>query len=262
MRTRDGRHRLRHLASSDALLDALVEVFDDAVLIHDAAGNVSAWTHTAERLFGHDADAVVGQAVVGLFAETKRSAIQSVVDAVVAGDRVTRFETEAVRADGMRTAVVLSSCPVVDADGSTVAGLMVVRDVTEQLFAQAALTEVEARARESEALAHVGSWLWDVGTATVQWSDECHRIHAVDPLNFGGTLTAHLELVHPDDRDAVQAAMSTAAETGRTFDHEYTIVLPSGEGRVVHARARPTFGSTQSVAVLRGIVREVVDEPG
>ena len=68
----------------------------------------------------------------------------------------------------------------------------VARDITEQRLAQAALAETEARLREAEALAHVGRWLWDVGSGAVQWSEELHRIHGIDPRDFDGTLEAHL----------------------------------------------------------------------
>ena len=45
---------------------------------------------------------------------------------------------------------------------------------------------------EGEALAHIGSWLWDLRTGAVQWSAEFHRIHGVDPLDFDGTFESHL----------------------------------------------------------------------
>ena len=85
-----------------------------------------------------------------------------------------------------------------------VGAVSVAHDLTEQRLAQASLAEVEARRREGEAQAHVGRWLWDIGTGAVQWSDELHRIHGVDPLEFAGTLDAHLACVHDDDRARVR----------------------------------------------------------
>ena len=45
---------------------------------------------------------------------------------------------------------------------------------------------------EAQQLARVGLWLWDVGSDTVQLSDELYRICGVDPLDFDGTLAAYL----------------------------------------------------------------------
>jgi hypothetical protein len=111
---------------------------------------------------------------------------RAVVEAVMAGDRVKHFETEILRKDGMPMQISMSMCPVFDGDVVPVATVLVARDITEQRLAQATLGEVEARVRESEAMAHVGSWLWDRRTGAVQWSDEFHRIHGVDPLDFDG----------------------------------------------------------------------------
>jgi PAS domain-containing protein len=82
--------------------------------------------------------------------------------------------------------------------------VIVARDIPEQRLAQASLAEIETRVRESEALASVGSWLWDRRTGAVQWSDEFHSIHGVEPLDFDGTIEAHLRTIHPDDRDRVR----------------------------------------------------------
>jgi PAS domain-containing protein len=88
-----------------------------------------------------------------------------------------------------------------------VGAVVIARDVTEQHLAQATLAEIDARMEEGEALAHIGSWLWDLRTGAVQWSAEFHRIHGVDPLDFDGTFESHLGLIHPEDRDRVRAAM-------------------------------------------------------
>ncbi len=89
--------------------------------------------------------------------------------------------------------------------------------------------------RESEAMANVGSWLWDRRTGTVQWSDEFHSIHGVEPLDFDGTVEAHLGAIHPDDRERVRAAMEESVGSDRAFEGEYRIVRPNHEVRVVHA---------------------------
>ena len=126
-------------------------------------------------------------------------------------------------------------------------------------LAQATLAEVEARLRGGEAQVHVGRWLWDVGTGAVQWSDELHRIHGVDPLDFAGTLDAHVGCAHPDDRDRMREAMEDAVQSGRPFEQEYRIVRPDGEERRIYLRAEPTLSSAGVVVGLRGIGQDLTD---
>ncbi len=132
-----------------------------------------------------------------LFPEHLCDEVQAVIATVIAGDRIRHFETEVLRPDGMPLPVSLSLCPVLDPEDAPIGVVVIVRDVTEQHLAQATLAEVDARMEEGEALAHVGSWLWDLRTGVVQWSNEFHRIHGVDPLDFDGTFESYLGLIHP-----------------------------------------------------------------
>ena len=193
--------------AADALLVAILETSDDAIYGQDPSGQVTSWNRAAERCFGYRGAEIVGQDAISLFPDHLRTDVQAVFDAVRAGDRVSHFETEILRKDGMPIPISLSLCPVHGAGGELVSSVVIARDITEQRLAQAALAEVEARVRESEALAHVGSWLSDLRTGTVQWSDQFHRIHGVDPVDFGGTLEAHLDAIHADDRNRVQSAV-------------------------------------------------------
>ena len=101
---------------------------------------------------------------------------------------------------------------------------LVARDITEQQLAQANLAEMERRLSEAEAYAHTGRWMWDVATGAVQWSDELHRIFGIDPMDFEGTIEAHLARVHPDDLAALKAAMDQSLVTARPFDTELRVV--------------------------------------
>ena len=40
---------------------------------------------------------------------------------------------------------------------------------------------------ESQALARLGSWEWDIATGSMLWSDELYRLHGVNPVLFRNT---------------------------------------------------------------------------
>ncbi len=246
-------------ASSAALFDATVDMSDDAIFTCDAVGRVTTWSSTAERLFGRPKENVLGAALDVLFPDHLSEEVQAVMVAVLAGNRITHFETETQRPDGMPLPVSLSLCPVLGAGASTVGAVVIVRDVTEQHLAQATLAEVEARVAEGEALAHVGSWLWDLRTGTVQWSAEFHQIHGVEPLDFDGTFESYLDLIDPSDREVVRAGMRESVVSGRPFEIEYRIDRPGQPPHRVKVRAQPTVGSAGTAVGLRGIGQDVTD---
>lgn len=242
-----------------AILEAFVETSEDAVFSQDPDGRITTWNRSSERMSGFSKEEVLGQPSMMLFPEHLRDETELVFKTVIAGDRVDHYETEIKRKDGMPVPISLSLCPLFQGNGRLSASVLIARDVTEQRLAQATLAEIATRLREGEALAHVGSWLWDVRTGTVQWTDELHRIHGVDPLDFEGTLDAHLDRVHPEDQARVWRGLTDAVASGHPVEDEYRIIRPDGAERWVYVRAEPTVGSAGDVVGLRGIGQDVTD---
>ena len=245
-----------------AVLRAVIQMSDDAIFTLDARGRITSWSMSAERLFGCTAGAAVGGGFDVLFPDHLRYEVQAVIATVLAGDRIRNFDTEVLRVDGMPMPISLSLCPFPGADEIPVGSVVIARDITEQRLTQATLAEVEVRLKEEEALAHVGSWLWDLRTGAVQWSAEFHRIHGVDPLDFDGTFESHLDLIHAEDREWVHTAMNQSVTSGRPFEGEYRVVHPNQQIHVVHVRAQPTIGSTGMAVGLSGIARDVTRDRG
>jgi PAS domain S-box-containing protein len=242
-----------------AHLEAFAAVSRDALFACDTSGRIATWGHNAERILGHPEAAIVGKAVEVLFPEHVRTEMKVVLEAVAEGERVEQVQAEVERGDGMRVPIALSMSPVLDRDGDVVGAVAVAQDLTEERLTQAALGEVEAMLREGEALAHIGRWVWDVGTDAVQWSDELHRIHDVDPLDFAGTIDAFMACVHEDDRGRVRSAMQAAVDAGRRFEAEYRTRRADGSLGWVYARAEPMLGSAEVVVGLRGIGQDLTD---
>jgi PAS domain-containing protein len=103
-------------------------------------------------------------------------------------------------------------------------------------------------------MARVGHWAWDVGTGAVQWSEGLHRICGTDAVHFGGTLEAHLEAIHPADRERVLPEMRQSISSAEPFATRYRILRPDGTNGSLDSRADVAAASvTGTVAGLRGI---------
>jgi PAS domain S-box-containing protein len=238
-----------------ATLRAFVETSSDAMFALDLSEHILSWNRSAERIFGYGSSEVLGRQVTVLLPDHLRDRLATVIDAARSGDRVDHVEIEMRRKDGMPIPVSLSVSPVFGPRGEVDGVSSVARDITEQQLAQANLAEMERRLSEAEAAAHTGRWLWDVATGAVQWSDELHRIMGIEPMEFEGTIDAHLAPVHAEDREAVRAAIEQCVQTGRPFDAEYRIVDGCGEVRWVHSRGEVAMSSTGAVIGLRGVCR-------
>jgi len=238
-----------------ARLAAAVANSDDAIFSVSPTGEITSWNQAAARLYGATAEAVLGTSPASLAAPHRQADLRAILDRALAGEHISRHETEHLRTDGLALVVSLTALPVV-VDGAIVEASVIVRDVTEQRFDEATLVESETRRREIEQLAEIGSWTWDAPSGVVQWSAGLHAIAKVDPKDFDGTLAGHLDAVHIGDRAAVAAAMHRALDEESSFEESFRIERPSGEERWIVGRAEPVRSADRVVA-LRGIFQDV-----
>lgn len=101
---------------------------------------------------------------------------------------------------------------------------------------QERLARSEARFAEAQRVAHVGSFEWEVATDVVTWSDELHRIYGLQPGEFGGTYSAFLDHVYPEDLDATVSVIVKAYEEGRPFAYEHRVVRRDGSVRLLRTQ--------------------------
>ncbi len=77
--------------------------------------------------------------------------------------------------------------------------LYVAKADVERKNTENALIESEKRLKNSQRLAQIGDWDWDLETEEITWSDEMYQIHGVDKESFHPTYESVTKLFHPDD---------------------------------------------------------------
>lgn len=89
--------------------------------------------------------------------------------------------------------------------------------------------------KRAQAVAETGSWVTDIHSGHIEWTEETYRIFGVVPSQ-AITFELFLSYIHPDDRAKVIQAW-TAALAGETYDVEHRIVVKD-EIRYVRERAQ------------------------
>jgi PAS domain S-box-containing protein len=121
-----------------------------------------------------------------------------------------------------------------------------------------ALKERERQLAEAQAIAHVGSWEWDVTTNRVTWSDELCRILGV-PVGSPATYERFVACVHPEDRDRVQRILAQGVAENRAEDYEWRLVRSDGETRHVHTLSVVTTDAGGKPIRMAGTSADVTD---
>ncbi len=101
---------------------------------------------------------------------------------------------------------------------------------------EARLNHQQRHLIESQALAHLGSWDWDIESGNVWWSDEQYRLFGYEPGTVTVTHETFLRALYPDDYGYVRDAINNALAGRAIFDVECRVVRPNGEIRALNCR--------------------------
>jgi len=117
-------------------LAAIVEGSDDAIISKDLKGNIRSWNPGAMRLFGYQADEVIGQPITILIPPDRLDEEPAILDEIRQGNRVDHFETVRTRKDGSPVDLSLTISPIHNRRGEIVGASKIARDITQHRLAQ------------------------------------------------------------------------------------------------------------------------------
>jgi PAS domain S-box-containing protein len=135
-----------------ALLAAIVESSEDAIVSKTLGGVIRSWNGGAERLFCYTSEEAVGQPITLIIPAERIDEERLILDRLVRGERIEHFETVRVSKHGRRLDISLTVSPVRDGGGRIIGASKVARDITESKRAAEALREADRRKCEFLAL--------------------------------------------------------------------------------------------------------------
>jgi len=107
------------------------------------------------------------------------------------------------------------------------------------------------------AAGQMGSWDWDAAGGVLSWDEGQHRIFGVDPGSFKVTPESVRELIHPEDRSRLRAALAEVKED--TYQTEFRVLRPGGELRWCIGAVAASFDAKRRVIRLGGVTVDITE---
>jgi diguanylate cyclase (GGDEF)-like protein/PAS domain S-box-containing protein len=229
-----------------ALAESLGDAVGDPLFVADEAGVVLFVNAPGLETFGYSAPEVEGRDAADLVSNWPSSPAQD------------RLALPGRRRDG-------TFFPAEITIGRTTSGghelvVAVVRDLTEQLRVVGELRRATEQLAESQRLARLGSWEWDIPNNVVTWSDELFRIYGLEPGSIVPSYESFLDRVHPEDRDSVDTRNRKAFEDHQPFSDVKRCTRPDGSTFLMRTQGEVILDERGEPLRMVGVCEDVTAE--
>jgi PAS domain S-box-containing protein len=122
------------------------------------------------------------------------------------------------------------------------------------------LRRLEQLMVDTQGVAHLGTWEWDISEPTATWSAQLYRIYGLSPDTYTPTYENYLAMVHPDDRQRVMDATNRVFHEHVPYSHDERILLPDGSMRYLHTWAHPVLDDDGKLVRLLGVCQDITEQ--
>jgi PAS domain S-box-containing protein len=240
---------------------AVVDSSNDAIISKTLEGIITAWNRGAEKIFGYTASEVVGQPMLLLIPPDRIGEESEILACIRRGQSVEHFETVRVCKDGTRIDVSVTISPIRDSNGVIAGASKIARDISERKRGEEALREKEHLLSESQRIAYVGSWTYDLFDpgGLLTWSEQMYKIHGVSPESFAPTVESFIGLMLPEDQPRMQEWIAACVAGEKPGDCEFRVLLSNGRVRSLSGRAELQRDSQNKPIRLVGTVQDITE---
>ncbi|MBS7564481.1 PAS domain S-box protein [Mucilaginibacter sp. Bleaf8] len=143
--------------------------------------------------------------------------------------------------------------------------MVVARDTTEKLIFEKQLEKInktllEQRSKlsETQKIAKLGGWEYDVMNKHLSWAKELYFITGLKPQTGRRLLDVYLDYIHSEDIEMVKHESWTTIQTGKPLDIIYRLKAPTGDTKYVRQLGQVEYEGETPVKVV-GSLQDVTE---
>ena len=135
----------------------------------------------------------------------------------------------------------------------------IVHDITDRIQAEEALRKSAKDLKESQRIAHVGSWRLDLSTNEVEWSEELYKMYGFDPTIPPPPYTEHMKLFTPESWRNLSISLGRTADDGVPYELELETVREDGSNGWMWVRGEAVKDENGKIMGLWGAAQDITE---
>jgi PAS domain S-box-containing protein len=240
--------KIGSVQEAQALLAAIIDSSDDAIISKDLKGVVRSWNLAAERIFGYSAEEIVGKPITVLFPPDRLDEENHILARIQNGERVDHFETVRQRKDGGYVTVSVTISPIRDSEGKVVGASKVARDITHS-------TELEGKYKAIVASSDDAIVSKDLNGIVQSWNQAAERMFGYTAAEMIGK---SITVLFPSDRLDEEPKILEQLRRGQRVDHFETVrTCKDGRQLDVSVTISPVKDPTGRIIGVSKVARDI-----
>lgn len=171
------------------------------------------------------------------------------------------FKVEVVNysKSGRKYWIEIEAQPLLDEAGRLVQFMGIQSDITERKQAEMELRQSEARLTETQRIAKLGWWGWDLATSDMVWNRQLYEVFDVAPESKISPEVFWKCLHHEDSARARQELFAAVNGTATAAVMEYRILHRNGDIRHIYTQCNIFRDKTGAAGRLVGIAQDITE---
>lgn len=236
-----------------ALLAAIVNSSDDAIVRKELDGTITHWNPAAEQMYGYSAAEMVGRHARALVPEALAGEEARLISHVARGQKIRALETVRMGKGGRRIDVSVTMNLIHDENGRPGAVSSIERDVTERKRVDLELLTSRRQLELATTAGEVGLWTYDLLAGTSSWNAQLYYMLGLQPRRGPEPADAFMKFIHPEDREGSLESLDRLIREHGHFSLEFRIVRADGKVRWLIGKGRVERDENGKPVSMRGI---------
>lgn len=252
------------LSGEELVYRKLVETMNEGGLTASADGRIMYCNERFGKMLQRPIEDIIGKTLEEFILHTERRGLNSLLLRAI--DKPSRARIVFKAADGTLVPSRIAANAL--QNGDSVSICMVAADMTkieesEETIRlineqQNQLQESQAHLKLSAEAGGIGTWDWDIENDVLIWGQRTRTMFGIEQ-DRKVTHELFLTMLHPDDREMVEKAITECIQKGKKYDVEYRVIHPDGSIRWIYAKGHGILDENGKCLRMTGVVLDITE---